>query len=145
MVDDFDPHIERRDTSWVEGELATDFAHFPRNGMRRMPLDSRYHLTTPDDFSRVIENVVIDHRNYKQAKYDCENFAFAFKSIVAQRYGLNSVGVVMDENAQNAFNVVVYEDGTTELFDPHKDTIVATGETANTHKGYRMKNGVIVL
>jgi hypothetical protein len=142
---DFEPHEERRDTSWVQGELATDFKNFPRGGMQRIPLDARYYLTTPHDFSKIVENTVIDHRNYKKAKFDCENFAFAFQSVVAQQYGLNSVGVVIDYEGGHGYNIVMYEDGTTELFEPQNDTLVSTGDTMSDHEAYTIEEGFIIL
>lgn len=146
MVDDsFEPEVTRRDTSWVQGELATDFKDFPSGGMERLPLDKRYHLTTPDDFSKIVEDTVIDHRNYRKAKFDCEDFAFSFKSIVAHKYGLNSVGVVIDYGGKHAYNVVMFEDGTTELFEPQNDTLVTTGDTMSDHEAYTMEDGFIIL
>ncbi|QLG29985.1 hypothetical protein HUG10_20475 (plasmid) [Halorarum halophilum] len=141
----WEPHVERRDTSWVQGELARDFPHFPRGGLSRVSLDSRYYLTTPDDFSKIVEETVIGHRYFRRSKFDCENFAVAFQSIVAQRYGVNSVGVVVNHAGTRAFNVVMYEDGTTELFDPDTEHLVVTGDTRADTKAYSLSQGLIIL
>jgi hypothetical protein len=144
MADDWEPHIKRRDTAWVQGELATDFDHFPR-GMQRLPLDARYYLTTPEDFRTIVEEMVVDYRNYRKDKFDCENFALAFNHVCDSRDGLNSVGLVIDYDEKQAYNIVVYEDGTTELFEPQSDEFVVAGGTLSGHEAYTMDDGFILL
>ena len=139
------PDIERRDTSWVEGELATDFENFPNNGVKRVPIDSRYYLTTPDDFSRIIEETIIDHRRYKRAKFACENFAFGLQNVVAQRYGINSVGIVIDLSNSRGYNIVIYDDGMSEVFDPNNEMLVTTGRENTDHEAYEIESGLILL
>lgn len=139
------PDIERRDTSWVEGELATDFENFPNNGVKRVPIDSRYYLTTPDDFSRIIEETIIDHRRYKRTKFDCENFAFGLQNVVAQRYGINSVGIVIDLSNSRGYNIVIYDDGMSEVFDPNNEMLVTTGRENTDHEAYEIESGLILL
>jgi len=141
---EFEPSTRRRDTSWVQGELATAFENFPAGGLQRLSLDSRYYLTTPADFAHIIEEDIVSYRYYRRAQFDCENFAFGFKNVCDARYGLNSVGVVLDYRTRETYNIVVYEDGVVDVFDPNARELVAAGGS-EVETAYEIDLGVIIL
>jgi len=144
MNGEFEPSTRRRDTSWVQGELATAFENFPTGGLQRLSLDSRYYLTTPEDFDHIVAEDALSHRYYRRGKFDCENFAFAFKSICDGRYGLNSVGVLLDYRTRDTYNVVVYEEGGVDVFDPDASELIVAGGIG-MESAYKIDLGVIIL
>lgn len=143
-MSDWEPEVERRDTSWLRGELATDFEHFG-TGIRRIPVDSRYYLPTPDSFSKVIEDTVLGHRNYRMGRFKCQHYGFSLRSVVESRFGINSVGVLIGPSFEPKYNVIAYEDGSTEIVDPHAEHLVVTGESPSDHDAYQMESGILIL
>lgn len=113
----------KRDTSWVEGEIATSLDNFP-DTVRRRNTSSRYYLVDEDTFKDLIEADLLDHRNYWMGKFSCEDFALGFASRFWQRFSVNGVGVVVDFHEEDLYNIVVYEEGGVEFYDPNAKVLV---------------------
>ncbi len=78
---------------------------------------------------------------YRPERFDCENFAGAFRTLAAFVAGVNSVGVVYDWTAGHAYNVIIDTEGTVYLFEPQEDREVMLGESED----YQLENGLIVF
>lgn len=140
----YEPEVEVRDTSWVTGELAMDFDNFPRN-LNRIEIDGRYNLTTPSELSRLIDRDLLRNRSYRYGSFDNKRPALSIARRASDRWGVNSIGVVIDRLLVPRYNVVVYEDGVTEILNPRDEQIVPTGHTPSDHDVYTMERGIIVL
>lgn len=82
-------------------------------------LDSQYRLPTKDDFNEYTLTVIGELPGYTDEFFDCEDFAFSFMSLLAQRMQVNGVGTIISPPPEHhAFNVVVCQD-TIELWEPN--------------------------
>ena len=64
---------------------------------------------------------------YRPERFDCENFAAAFRTLVAFIGGVNTVGVVYDWSAGHAYNVIVDSRGEVQFYEPQSDEVVTIG------------------
>lgn len=120
--DGVDPQIEVRDTSFVTGSLAQAFKNYPP-GITHLSMDGRYHLTTPDEMKEIIETEIDQYRGFRRGKYSNEQFALPLAERIADRYGINAFGALLDFETKNLHGVAVYECGTVETLDVEADGI----------------------
>ncbi|MDQ2053222.1 hypothetical protein [Halobellus sp. H-GB7] len=78
---------------------------------------------------------------YRPERFDCENFAGAFRALVAFGLGTNTVGVVIDWSGGHAYNVIVDADGGVTFYEPQDDRVVEVGKEGN----YQLQNALIVF
>ena len=97
-------------------------AYDKENKMAIMPLDSKYFVCDEKSMKAIIDWDWTDNKKYVADKYDCDNFAFSFKSMVDKRFGLNNVGLVIDYSGGHAYNIIVFSDGTSKIFEPQSDS-----------------------
>jgi len=77
---------------------------------------------------------------YRPERFDCENFAAAFRTLAAFIAGTNTVGVVYDWSAGHAYNVIVDAEGSVQFYEPQSDEIVEIGDG-----DYRLDDALIVF
>lgn len=111
-----------------------------RDGMFHLHLDSRYWVCGKEDFLKIVKWDWTNEKRYIQNQYDCENFAFYFKASVNRHFGLNNVGFVLDTSSAHAYNIVVFSNGTAEIFEPQNDSWPRIGQRI-----YKFKEGKILL
>lgn len=104
-------------------------------------LDNKYWVCNKSEFMRVVRTNTINEKQYVLDQFDCDNFAFNFKAQVAFQYNLNNVGMVIDNSGGHAYNIVVFNNGTAQLFEPQSDRWITPGES----KMYSFKKGVIII
>lgn len=117
--------LEERSGQWVHDTLAAAIPKFG-DGVNRWPLDAKYWLCSQDDMAAIIQADYTDAKDYWKERYDCENFAFTFKSMVDRVYGLNQVGLVIDW-CGHGYNVIVFADGEVWFFEPMNDQTATIG------------------
>jgi hypothetical protein len=66
---------------------------------------------------------------YRPTRFDCENFAGAYRTLAAFVLGVNAVGVVYDWSASHAYTLLVDADGEARLYEPQADREVELGES----------------
>ena len=108
---------------------------------KRITLDKKYWLCSKEHFQTIIQYNKINEKQYTYDQFDCDNFAFAFKAQVALNHGLNNVGLVIDNSAGHAYNVIIFNDGSASLFEPQADQYVAPGQSDL----YKFERGIIIL
>jgi len=108
---------------------------------QRINLDNKYWTCTKSEFQKVVDTNTIDEKKYIVDQFDCDNFAFNFKAQVALQFNLNNVGMVIDHSGGHAYSVVIFSDGTAELFEPQNDRWVSPGES----KSYSFKRGIVII
>lgn len=57
--------------------------------------DGRYKFTDFETMKRIIDLDWTEEAKYKLEEFDCDNFAMAFASHVAEFYGINAVGIAV--------------------------------------------------
>ncbi|MAH44979.1 hypothetical protein CMI37_04070 [Candidatus Pacearchaeota archaeon] len=108
---------------------------------KRITLDNKYWFCSKDHFQKIVDYNTLNEKKYALDQFDCDNFAFAFKSQVAMNHNLNNVGMVIDNSGGHAYNVVIFNDMSASLFEPQTDQWITPGQS----KMYSFKNGIIIL
>lgn len=104
------------------------------------PMNKKYVVPTRDSFEQVIEWDATDAKEYERDYFDCVDFTYVIRSLFSRKYRINGLGTVITyAGTPHAFNVVVFADGTAELFEPQSDTFVTPGESSM----YDITDGVI--
>jgi hypothetical protein len=85
-------------------------------------LDNKYVAVSQKEFQKIIDWDWTDNKKYIAEKYDCDNFAFSFKARVDRKFHVNTVGLVIDYEGGHAYNIVVFSDGTSKIFEPQSDS-----------------------
>ena len=114
---------------------------FDSKDWQRIHLDNKYWTCTKPEFQKILEANTLNEKQYVLDQFDCDNFAFNLKAQVARDYGLNNVGMIIDNSAGHAYNVVIFKDGSAELLEPQSDRWITPGESDM----YSFKRGVIIL
>jgi len=133
--------IKQVSSSDIDAALAGLIPNWHKSGgVSRLTLDGTYFCIQPDDFARVIGWDWIDQKPYIAEKFDCEDFAFAFKGRFSTIWEVNCVGMVVDWSCSHAYNVAVLATGDAILYEPQDDTIPVIG--TGIHK---LTNGIILI
>ena len=91
----------------------------------KMPLgllDSTYYYTDLEGWGSILWDLTFNSNLYKADRFDCENMAFKAMNLCAEKYGLNTLGVVIGNIPQgrHGFNILFHGDGF-KLFEPNFD------------------------
>ena len=110
-------------------------------------LDNRYRTTTLDGFRLIAQWDKTNLRPYIVDFWDCDDYAWRFKSNAASIFLINSVGFVIDwsdEKCAHAYNILFVEDGDPVVYEPQTDSIMSVSE-ARRYCQYGMKDYVLVV
>lgn len=111
-------YVTEATSAWVHNKL---MALEP--SIIHLGLDVTYYLTNKTNFLNIIAWDWVDTWEYVREKFDCENFAIAFKSHVDRYFGLNQVGIIIDYKAGHGYNIVIFPDGKVMLIEPQSDRL----------------------
>jgi len=130
--------VAQRDTGFVQAVL---------DGMKleivRLPLDATYYMANQSDFLNIVAWDWVDTIEYRNDRWDCENFALLFKSHVDLYFGLNQVGVVVDYTSRHSYNLVVYPDGRVQILEPQSDAVYIW--TQRPQAFYSLKGAIVLI
>jgi len=143
-----DIQYEEQTGGFVRGAISKTILSWQYSGklslsskMEIKAIDNKYWTCSEKDWKKIIEFDWTDEKKYVTEQYDCDNFAFNFKARVARKFGLNSVGLVIDYSGGHAYNLIVFSDGTWKIFEPQSDNFPYTiGEGL-----YKFEEGFILI
>ena len=104
--------------------------------------DGKYYL--PNNKSEMVDAKtfnVFEYLPYRPDRFDCENFASAYKTFAAFLWGTNGVATVIDWSGGHAYNIIVYETGEVEFYEPQEGEVIEIGQGEK----YQMDNATILL
>ena len=118
-------------------------------GVRIEPVDSKYWTYSREVWERIIADDETSKMMGWPDRMDCDDFALRFKSNGSIWYNATAVGIVKDDSAGHAYNVIVFADGKAKLFEPQQDRFVDLDEpvtiaTTGTGK-YSLTSGLILI
>ena len=130
---------ELHDDEWIE----TALRKVPNygSGVNRRPLDRKYWVCSQEVFARIVKWDWVDQRKYRADKFDCDNFALIFMARVNGYFGLNNVGLVIDDSSGHAYNIVIFKDGSIHIFEPQSDSWPDIGDAPL----YKLQRGLILI
>ena len=111
--------------------------------LEHIPLDNIYYMASEEDMLNIIAWDWIDKRKWISQKFDCDDFAFAFKSHVSEYFGLNQVGWVNDYSGRHSFNLIIFPTGHLWVFEPQTDSFAFLNE--RNRDTYPMERGLLLL
>jgi hypothetical protein len=136
------PKVKRRSREYVDEALQENIEEYDGDSV---PFDvylsdNNYFLpTSPETMAEAKLFNVFEYLPYRPERFDCEDYASAYMTFTAFLFGTNSVGTVYDYSSEHAYNIIIYADGTMELFEPQTGKVVERGED------YQLQSGFIVL
>ena len=142
-----DIHYEERTGFSVRSSISKTIVDLKNSG--KMPqsskmeikiLDSKFWACNESDWKKIIKYDWTNEKKYVTEQYDCDNFAFNFKARVARKFGVNSVGLVIDYSGGHAYNLIVFSDGTWKIFEPQSDGWPTLGTGM-----YKFEDGFILI
>lgn len=76
-------------------------------------LDSWYYYTDLEGWGNVLCNLIFSSSLYKTDRFDCSNYGLKAMNECAERYGLNTLALVIGDTPQgrHGFNMLYYGDG----------------------------------
>jgi hypothetical protein len=110
-------------------------------------LDNRYRTTTLDGFRAVYQWDSTNLRPYITDFWDCDDYAWRFKSNVAAVFLINAVGFVIDwsdPKCAHSYNVLFPEGGDPVVYEPQTDSVMSIDE-ARKYCQYKMTDYVLVV
>lgn len=131
-------YIVEKDTTWIQQVL--DGMGL---GIIRLGLDANYCLTNQTNFLNIVAWDWVDSIKYIAEKFDCENFAFAFKSHVDIYFHLNQVAVVIDYKSGHGYNLVIFPDGKVMVLEPQSDNLYVW--TKRPEKFYSLQGAIVII
>ena len=91
-------------------------------GAKMTWLDNKYVAVSEKEFQKIIDWDWTDNKKYVAEKYDCDNFAFSFKARVDRKFHINTVGFDIDYDGGHAYNIIIFSNGTSKIFEPQSDS-----------------------
>ena len=91
-------------------------------GAKMTWLDNKYVAVSEKEFQKIIDWDWTDNKKYVAEKYDCDNFAFSFKARVDRKFHINTVGLVIDYDGGHAYNIIIFSNCTSKIFEPQSDS-----------------------
>ena len=73
-------------------------------------LDTKYRAVSLEVWRLIVAYNGVDREKYTSEFFDCDNFATCLAGDVAQRWGINGIGVVLDFSAAHAYNCALTVD-----------------------------------
>jgi len=137
-----DVPVFERDRDWVLSQINK----LPRP-LTVWILDNRYRTTTLDGFRTIIQWDRTNVRQYISEFWDCDDYAWRFKSNAVSVFLVNAVGFVIDwsePECAHSYNILFTEDNGPMIYEPQTDRIMSVGE-ARRYCQYKMGNYVVVV
>lgn len=107
-------------------------------------LDNRYWTVDRPTWDAMIAAYGPDRNAYVKERYDCDDFAFAFKGGMGHQYEVNGVGIVINYAQHHAYNIVLVNDGgncAAEFVEPQQDQFVRTPLPTL----YKLTTGLVII
>ncbi|RKU10818.1 hypothetical protein C6503_19220 [Candidatus Poribacteria bacterium] len=112
--------------------------------LQDVPLDGRYWGASEAAWRGMLAYTGVDRKRYIKDRFDCDNFAVLFAGRVADKFGINGVGIVIDYSGGHAYCaiLIVDENGNLSIgiIEPQNDQFVL-----KTEGMYSAKFGFIFL
>ena len=108
--------------------------------VNRHILDQKYYTVDKKTFEAMVKAGWSLRPKYLVDRFDCDDFTVAFKGRMAELFGINSIGIMIDWGASHAYNIVILADGSVNAFEPQAGLWAILGG-----EFYPCKDGVLIL
>ena len=100
--------------------------------------DSVYWAVPDSVWLDIIQHSGVDKRKYVAERFDCDDFAFAFKGMVSEQLQVNGCGIVADAGSQHAYIVILVKTNSgvqAKFLEPQNDRLVPVGTRSHSGRG----------
>ena len=96
--------------------------------LQGLPLDNIYWGVSLETWQLILAYNGTDKKRYVKDTFDCDNFAILFAGSVADKFGINGAGIVIDYSGGHAYSALLVVTETGELafatIEPQNDQFV---------------------
>lgn len=116
----------RKEYTWEDVWLTMTDSQFAK--LNPTLLDTRYWAVPIETWQLILAWSGVDKKTYISDFFDCDNFAIAFSGEVAQRFQINSAGIVVDYSGKHAYTAILIRNGDDTLaiatIEPQSDAFI---------------------
>lgn len=107
-------------------EVQAALACSPAKALQAVCFDRFYYALPANVWDVVLQYTGVDEGQYEAERYDCDDFAFAFKAAVSRKLHVNGVGFVADGSGEHAYNalLVAGDELSVAFVEPQNDMLV---------------------
>ncbi len=123
--------VEKSETALPFFAVREAWLDSPMRGMQLITLDRVYYGLPLSVWKLMLAYSSVDSGQYLAERYDCDDFAIAFKAVASRKFAINGVGMVVDTSSGHAYcALLVVEDSqlTIKCIEPQNDSLVIIGE-----------------
>ena len=128
---------------FTKDEVVAALNASPLSSLQEVPVDSAYWGASEEAWHGMLAYTGVDRIRYVSNAFDCDNFAVLFAGVVADKFDINGVGIVVDYSGGHAYCaiLIVTENGLKiGIIEPQNDRFVL-----KTEGMYAAKFGFIFL
>ncbi|EGQ44217.1 MAG: hypothetical protein J07AB43_02760 [Candidatus Nanosalina sp. J07AB43] len=138
------PEVVKHDSSFIEKSLKDNIDNYDESPVpfKLHTSDSTYYVPTSKATMKEAKTFnIFEYLPYRPDRFDCEDYAAAYMTFVSFFFGSNAVGTVYDFGAGHAYNIILYSDGSMELYEPQDGRVVEHSDDTK----YALESGVIIF
>ena len=118
-----------RDTKqkFTNSEVQAALRESPFSKLSGLPLDATYWGVSLETWQLILAYNGTDKKRYVKDVFDCDNFAILFAGSVADKFGINGAGIVIDYSGGHAYSALLVATETGLAFatiEPQNDEFV---------------------
>ena len=130
---------------FTRDEVVAALNRSPLQDLQEVPVDSAYWGASEEAWRGMLAYTGVDRIRYVSNTFDCDNFAVLFAGVVADKFDINGVGIVVDYSGGHAYCAVLIVDENADhlsigIIEPQNDQFVL-----KTEGMYKAKFGFIFL
>ena len=92
---------------YTKAEVVAALDASPLGLLQDVPVDNNYWGASEDAWHGMLAYTGVDRRRYVSDSFDCDNFAVLFAGIVADKFDINGVGIVVDFSGGHAYCAIL--------------------------------------
>ena len=117
---------------FTKDEVVAALNASPLTNLQEVPVDSAYWGASEEAWRGMLAYTGVDRIRYVSNAFDCDNFAVLFAGVVADKFDINGVGIVVDYSGRHAYCTVLIVDANGNLsigiIEPQNDQFVLKTE-----------------
>ena len=91
---------------FTKDEVVAALNASPLSSLQEVPVDSAYWGASEEAWHGMLAYTGVDRIRYVSNAFDCDNFAVLFAGVVADKFDINGVGIVVDYSGGHAYCAV---------------------------------------
>lgn len=135
--------VRDSEREFTQVEVVAALNASPLAALQDVPVDNVYWGVSKAAWDGMLAYTGVDRIPYVSDRFDCDNFAVNFAAVVADKFDINGVGIVVDGSGGHAYNSVLIADNdrlSIGIVEPQNDLYVLKAQGM-----YKARYGFIFL